>query len=161
MARTAALQLFLLSGPHTAWDVNVWSGKRSGFKCPYVEKKDCVNGDEAAINCGVAMVACCVATLRTRIHSGFAKTNSLSFLIGPPAENPKWLRVKTGLSIPLALLSKVLEASAETRLNSYAVPWISFDPRLVSTLTTPASALPNSAVKLLVKTETSPTESRG
>src|SRR5215475_430963 len=107
------------------------------------------------------MTARIFALLLTRCHSVLLKKNSLFFKTGPPTEYPNWLRVYFPFGIPLALLSKSFEVSAETRLNSYRVPCRLLVPDLVTTLTTPPEALPYSAVKLLVVTLNSCTASRG
>src|SRR5689334_16549014 len=66
-----------------------------------------------------------------------------------------------GFSSSFALFQKLFEPSAETRLNSYAVPWKAFVPDLVATLTTPPDARPTSAVNVLVETLYSCTASSG
>src|SRR5581483_2481294 len=64
-------------------------------------------------------------------------------------------------SSPFALFEKLFDASADTRLYSYADPWKLFVPPRVIRFTTPPSARPYSAVKLLVWTLYSCTASIG
>ncbi len=66
--------------------VKVWRGSRPGFSLPNVLKKFRVAGSEAAISSGVAIVANLMALLRTRVHSGLPKINSLFLMTAPPAK---------------------------------------------------------------------------
>src|SRR5581483_6643498 len=139
----------------------------------------------AAMNCGVTTLRVRFSLLRIRVHSVLWKKNSLFLMAGPPIEYPNWLRVKPpflpmapqlfgsvsgkfGSHVPCAwakeraeVFSYVLAANADTRLNSYAVPWNEFVPDLVATLMMPPPARPYSAVKSLVTMLNSCTESRG
>src|ERR1700682_3284012 len=101
--------------------------------------------------------------LRTRIHSVLLKKNNLFLITGPPRANPKLLRVNPPLGVigVVALFWNVLADRAATRLYSYAEPWNVLLPDLVTRLTTPPLARPYSAVKLLVSTLNSCTESSG
>src|SRR5712664_2244278 len=96
-----------------------------------------------------------------RFHSALPKKKSLFFLIGPPTEPPNWLRVKACLGFPWALSKKSCVANLDTRLYSYAEPWKAFEPLFVARFTTAEDARPYSAVKLLVRTLYSCTESNG
>jgi hypothetical protein len=70
------------------------------------------------MNSGVGTRVTSVCWLRTRVHSVLWKKNNRFLRIGPPTAYPNWLRVKMPRGMPRALLSKLLEASAEMRLNS-------------------------------------------
>src|ERR1039458_8309914 len=80
-----------------------------------------------------------------------AKKKVLFFLMGPPNVPPNWFWWKSGL-----MLSKKPRASRTVlRKNSYASPWNSLVPPLVTTLTTEPELRPYSASKVLVSTRNS------
>src|ERR1700732_943621 len=81
--------------------------------------------------------------------------NVRSFIIGPPAVAPNWLRLNGGF-----FASKKLEASSALfRMNSYTLPWNSLVPERVIALITPPEERPYSAGYVLLRTENSETAS--
>ena len=72
----------------------------------------------------------------------------LSLTIGPPIVPPNWLRRKSWRGLP----SEVAAVSDSVRKYSKPLPWISFVPDLVMTLTTPPAVRPNSAFAPLAMT---------
>src|SRR5215471_8349531 len=108
--------------PATCEAVSLLIGNMLLRSLPNEVKNACVLALVAAMNAGSGTKRINWFALRMRVHSVELKKNSLSFLTGPPKEYPKILLVKTGFLTPLALFSGVLEARAETRLNSYPLP---------------------------------------
>src|SRR5690242_17289961 len=81
--------------------------------------------------------------------------NQLFFLIGPPKVAPNWFWTKFGMRRGLMSVfrwKKLRASMAELRRYSYALPWNSFEPLRVCTLTMPPEDRPNSAGALAVNT---------
>ena len=75
----------------------------------------------------------------------------LFLTMGPPAEKPNWLRLYGGRGLSGAS-KKFLASKTSFRRNPKTVPWISFVPDFMTTLTTPPADLPYSAEKEFVST---------
>src|SRR5215831_678080 len=95
---------------------------------------------------------CGDAAIRSFFHSWPAKKNNLPRLIGPPTDQPKSLKRSGGLIRVLGVPGAAFNldaglAALKMSLRTYSnrLPWKSFPPLFVTTLTDAASLRPYSA----------------